>query len=341
MPLSPTTPDLAYEPAHVPPEASPVLFVVIDTEEEFDWHAPLSREALNVDAMRHIGRAQDVLARHRVTPTYVVDFAVASQPAGYGLLRELAADGACRIGAHLHPWVNPPYEEDVTPRNSYACNLPADLERAKLAALVDTIGANLGVRPRTYKAGRYGFGVSTMGALQALAFDVDVSINPHMDFSEDGGPSFDAFDTTPFWFGRERRLLEVPCTGGFVGYAGAAGPALRRFAERPGLRALRAPGVLARAGVVDKVQLSPEGNSLRDLCALTTVLLARGVRTFALTFHSPSVVPGCTPYVRTPADLDEFLGRIDGYCDFFLNRIGGHASTPEQFRDMALRGVTS
>ena len=36
---------------------------------------------------------------------------------------------------------------------------------------------------------------------------------------------------------------------------------------------------------------------------LTRALLARGQRTFVLSLHSPSVVPGNTPYVRSDADL--------------------------------------
>ena len=53
---------------------------------------------------------------------------------------------------------------------------------------------------------------------------------------------------------------------------------------------------------------------------------------FCLEPLSPSVQPGCTPYVRTDQDLHDFLARIDAYCEFFLGEIGGVASTPEEFR---------
>jgi hypothetical protein len=83
--------------------------------------------------------------------------------------------------------------------------------------------------------------------------------------------------------------------------------------------------------VVNKVMLSPEGSTLAEMKALTSVLLRRGVRTFSLTMHSPSVEPGCTPYVRTFSELGQFLDRIDAYCDFFMEEVGGTASTPEDF----------
>ena len=58
----------------------------------------------------------------------------------------------------------------------------------------------------------------------------------HQHQSADGlsavaGPSFEAFDARPFLFGTERRLLEVPCTLGFAGFARRAGLPLHRAAE--------------------------------------------------------------------------------------------------------------
>jgi hypothetical protein len=35
--------------------------------------------------------------------------------------------------------------------------------------------------------------------------------------------------------------------------------------------------------------------------------------------------------VRNTTDLGQFLGRVAGYCDFFLGELGGTASTPEDF----------
>jgi hypothetical protein len=127
-------------------------------------------------------------------------------------------------------------------------------------------------------------------------------------------------------------MLEVPCTHGYVGWARALGAPLRRLAEQPLFEALRMPGILARTGTVNKVMLSPEGNTLEEMVTLTRVLLMRGLRLFSLTFHSPSIDPGHTPYVRSQADLDGFLRRIEKYLEFFFGEMLGTASTPEDFR---------
>jgi hypothetical protein len=329
------------ERVHVAAESRPVLFVVVDTEEEFDWSAGFSSDHTRVGAIRKMGEIHTLLARYGVRPCYVVDFPVAHQPGGYEPLKEFLDAGECTIGAHLHPWVNPPFIEPVTRRNSFGCNLDAALEAEKISALKAEIGTHFGVDARIYKAGRYGFGPSTAQALEDLGFDVDMSINPHMDFSPEGGPSFNAFDASPFFFGKRRPLLEIPCSTGYVGLAGRAGSVLHRLASKPVFRPAHAVGMLSRLGIVNKTMLSPESATRGELCALTRGLLARGMRTFTLTFHSPSVEPGHTPYVRTTRDLAEFTARIESFCDFFFGELEGTPATPEEFRTTALRTQTT
>lgn len=310
----------------------PTLFVVVDTEEEFDWSAPFSRENTSVTAMRHVGRAQAIFDRFGVVPTYVVDYPVASQPEGAAPLQEIAAGGRATIGAHLHPWVTPPHEEEVTRRHSFACNLPAPLERAKLKVLSDCIAGTFGARPTIYKAGRYGLGARTLQFLAELGFETDNSINPHMDYSAEGGPDFGAFDARPCWIGRHR-LLEIPCTTGFAGFLPPSlAVRVHAAATSPLLAPFRAPGVLARLGVVNKAMLSPEGSRLDEMILLTRTLLRHGLRTFTLTFHSPSLEPGHTPYVRTREDLQRFLATLERYFEFFFHELGGVGSTPPAFR---------
>ena len=316
------------EPAALP--SRPTLVVVVDTEEEFDWAAPFSRQATAVTAMRHIDRAQRLCDAAGLAPTYVIDYPVATQPEGYEAISEWARAGRCHIGAHLHPWVTPPFDEAVNGPNSFMSNLPRQLQQAKMRQLYQAIAANTGAAPRVFKAGRYGISRDALAAFEELGLAIDVSVNPCMNFAAQGGPDFSSFDSRPFWIDRPRQLLEVPCTHGFVGWARRQGLRLRRAAEL--LRALRGPGVLSRSGVVNRVMLSPEGNRLHEMIALTRALLADGLTLFSLTFHSPSVVPGHTPYVRSQADLSTFLTTIERYFEFFFGELGGQPSTPERFR---------
>src|SRR3546814_8689236 len=77
----------------------------------FDWHLPHSRDNTSVSAIAAQGPAQQIFARHDIVPTYVVDYPVATTPAAVAVLKSFFDQGACRIGTHLHPWVNPPFQE--------------------------------------------------------------------------------------------------------------------------------------------------------------------------------------------------------------------------------------
>jgi hypothetical protein len=312
----------------------PRLFVVVDTEEEFDWNAPPSRTETNVTAMKHVDRVQKIFDRFQLKPTYVIDYPVASQPAGYEPLLPIHADGRCAIGAHLHPWVNPPYTEEVSPRNTFLMNLPTALQDQKLKALTETIAAVAGKAPIVFKAGRYGLGGDTARLLEQQGYLVDSSVCPRMDFSPIDGPSFADFDSSPFMMSDV--MLEVPCTVDYVGWAGALGRPLHNAASHPSLRALRGIGILSKLGAVNRVMLSPEGNTLTEMMALARTLIDRGARVLTLSFHSPSVAAGHTPYVRTQRDLDEFLERIERFCDYFFGRLNGQPDTMLGFYDRAL-----
>lgn len=322
-----------FTPIDLPASSVPQLFMIVDTEEEFDWSAPFSRESVGVTAIRDVGLLQKTVAPYGLKPTYVVDYPVAATSSSAATLGAFAQAGECRIGAHLHPWVTPPFDEPLIPEMSFGCNLGESIERAKIQELTATIESKLKVRPRVFKAGRYGLGASTVKILDSLRYDVDTSVIPHMDFRADSGPSFLGFSPKPSVFGPARRMLELPCTTGFVGAARRMGERLHGLASAAALAPLRAVGILARSGLLNRVMLSPEGNTLDEMKALTRTLHGDGLRTFALTFHSPSLKPGCTRYVKTSAERDAFLDTINRYCDFFFNDMHGRPTTAEELFD--------
>jgi hypothetical protein len=311
------------------PTDPPVLLVVVDTEEEFDWNAPFDRKNTSVEHMRDIGLFQSVCDAARVRPLYAVDFPIATQETSAAPLREIHASGRCEIGAHLHPWVTPPFEEEVNARNSYPGNLPRDLEKKKIENLVAAIERHLGVRPRSYKSGRYGFGPNTAAALVELGFEVDLSPLPAFDLTADGGPDWSR--TSPEPRRLSPKLLSVPATSAFLGFARGSGPALHRLASSPPFSSLAANAILSRLGILDRLMLSPEGYLPEHHRRLTRSLLDGGQRVFCFTLHSPSLRPGCTPYVASAADRDKFLDACRRTFDFFLGELGAVARTPLEF----------
>jgi glycosyltransferase involved in cell wall biosynthesis len=311
------------------PRASrPHLVVIVDAEEQYDWRLPLSRFNTTVRSMAAQGQAQRIYRHFGVVPTYAVDYPIVAQEAGYRPVMEMLEAGECELGAQLHAWVTPPHEEEVCERHSFACNLPGDLERRKLEALVEAIERRFGMRPRLYRAGRYGTGGNTAAILERLGFDVDCSVVPEGHWNSPDAPDYSGGTARPYWLQAARPILEIPVTAGTVGIARGLGDEFyRRIKSNEAVR-LRLPGILARTGLLNRIRLSPEGNTIEESKQLTRRLVADGHRVFAVSYHSPSLEPGNTPYVRNQADLDRFLNWIERYLEFFFTEMNGVADTP-------------
>lgn len=311
----------------------PLLIVVIDTEEEFDWSKPFDRQANTVTALRHIDRVQDIFDQFGIAPVYVVDYPVADQPAYSERLKHFADDGRAVIGAHLHAWTCPPFEEEVTAHNSYQCNLPLALEREKLLRLIARIEDTFGLRPVVHKAGRYGFDIRSLDMLRELGFQYELSICAGYDCGADGGPDFSRYGAAPYWLDHEGGILALPTTAGFTGAAAGLGKSVYPLVASRVLEPTRLKAVCSRLGLLERIRLSPEGFSLDELKQVTRSLLDQGTRVLTFSFHSPSVVPGHTPYVASDDDLAMFLETCHEYFSFFRHDIGGTFSSPDGIRD--------
>jgi hypothetical protein len=273
--------------------------VFIDTEEEFDWSKPHSPDARSTRAVEAIPAMQARFRAEGVKPIYLVDHPIATDPRARAVLRPIAEAGEGTIGTQLHPWVNPPFEEEVGLRNSFAGNLPPDLERAKIESLTEAIAEGLGQRPLIYRAGRYGVGPNTAAILQDLGYRADASVRPLFDYSADGGPDFSRVRPIPYRVGG---LLEIPLCAALTGPLGRGGGRLYRRIDRFPL----ARSLASRAGLLSRVSLTPEGMPADEVAGAVRRLTEEDVRLFTFSFHSPSLQPGHTPYVRTEADLARF-----------------------------------
>ncbi|WBO20994.1 polysaccharide deacetylase family protein [Sphingomonas abietis] len=315
------------------------FLVFVDTEEEFDWTAPRRRDATATTAIAALPEAHRRLAGFGICPTYLVDYPVAFAPAAVEVLRPLMEAGECAIGTQLHPWVNPPFDEALTVANSFCGNLPEAQERAKLLTLTRCITEAFGRRPQVYRAGRYGIGPNTARLLEEAGYRLDVSVRALFDYSDEGGPDFSRRDCQPSWAGPQRLLMELPLTAVFTGHARRLGRPLYAAAGRVG----RLRGLLARSGLLERIALTPEGTPLPEALRAIHTLIDDDTKLISISFHSPSVVPGHTPYVRDAADLRGFYAWWDGVLDLLARKgiepIGADAliAAAWRARDVGLR----
>jgi hypothetical protein len=310
----------------------PILVMAVDTEEEFDWAKGFDKESTGVTHFEYIHLLQDIFSEYKVKPEYIVDFPIASQEFAISKLLQYYHDGAANLGVHLQSWVNPPFDEETTSYNSYANNLRAALEREKFLRLQEAFQKAVGVPASVFKAGRYGIGANTQVLLESEGFEIDLSSGAGFDLRPSGGPDFSHANPNPYWFGRDRRLLGLPTTGGFFGPLSSFGPLINGDISQYSLPAQFSCRLLSAAHLSQRARLSPEGFSLRDLKGLTKSLLNDGVKVFSFSLHSPSVKPGCTPYVRTVADREAMFKVIRSYFDYFLGDLGGISMTPLELK---------
>lgn len=299
-----------------PAEPAQSFILTVDTEEEFDWSQPIQRDGYTLHSVARLTRFQEFCEGAGVVPVYLLDYPVATSPTAQEALRPAVAAGKAEVGIQLHPWVNPPHEEDVSQFNSFAGNLPASLERAKFRRLYDAIEQGFGTAPLIYRAGRYGVGPDTASLLIEHGVAIDTSVRPRFDYSTHGGPSYRAHPITPWWVDTERRLMELPLTTVYWGL-------LRQFGAKLYPQLWRMPqlrGLLAKAGLLERIPLTPEGVTLDEAIRGIDIALDESLPVLVFSFHSPSLAPGFTPYVRTEADLDAFYDWWRGVFAYLQRR---------------------
>lgn len=299
---------MSFRPAAPPPSHRirwPADFgrrftIFVDTEEEFDWRAPLSRGSRSVTAAAAIPDAARRFGSLGAPLTYLVDHPIATDRAAIDPIRRALEDGVSGVGTQLHPWVNPPHDEAVDARNSFPGNLPPALEAAKLDTLHAAIRDAFAIEPRIYRAGRYGLGPDTLSLLAERGYRIDSSMRAGYDYRGEGGPDFTAIGNDAFR--TAGGVVELPLTTVYTGLLRRGGARLHRRAQG----VPRGLGALARLGLLNRVSLTPEGMPVDEALAAVRAAVGDGLPLLVFSFHSPTLVAGHTPYTRDAAGVAAF-----------------------------------
>ena len=153
------------------------LLVGIDTEGDNQWDAA-ARANQTFENIYALPRLHALFARHGVRPTYVITHPVAGDPRSADVLRALREGGDCEIGAHHHAWETPPCTAEDVRRHAYASTLPRVRFEEQLGSLTTAIEAAIGVRPVSYRSGRFGFSADHVSALERHGYLIESSVAP-------------------------------------------------------------------------------------------------------------------------------------------------------------------
>ena len=255
-------------------------------------------------------------------PVYLCDYPVLTNPESRATMTEMVRTGQCEIGAHVHPWVTPPHQEQVCRTNSFTGNLPYALERAKIETVTAEATAVIGAPPIVFRAGRYGVGPNTHRILGELGYRCDTSVRPRYDYSSEHGPDFRSHPNW-VWQTEENGLIEVPLTTARMGL-------LRRILTISGEGKL--PHALARFRILSRLALTPEGTPVNEALEAIRLMLGEGAETICLSCHSPSASIGHTAFVQNKAELGLFYRWWEKVIDLLIAR----GAEPATYADLLI-----
>ncbi|MCA9246776.1 MAG: polysaccharide deacetylase family protein [Planctomycetales bacterium] len=319
--------------------ARPRLVVTVDTEEEGLWGGEYRREGNTVENIRGVPRFQQICDSLGVRPTYLVDTPVAASDEAVAILRPLQDEGRAEIGAHLHPWCAPPFDEPLGSENSYQCNLPVSLQREKLHNLTGLITKQFGSRPVSFRAGRYGLDVAGARLLEELGYRVDSSVVPFYDYAPQHGPDFRDAPHTPYHVGHASlcqrgeasSILEVPVSTGYTRGEFNVRSRWRAWAASPALRPLHMVGILDRLGLARRVKFSPEQASAAEMRRLVDAYVRQRAPVMVMMLHSSSLSAGHSPYAADAAALEKLLGAMTETIKYCCEEMGMPSQTLAEF----------
>jgi peptidoglycan/xylan/chitin deacetylase (PgdA/CDA1 family) len=310
------------------------LLVGIDTEGDNQWDAR-ARENPTFDNIYALPALHALFARHRVRPTYLITYPVATDQRSAETLQGLLAQGGCEIGAHHHAWETPPCEPDDLRRHLYALSLSADRFGRQIRELSAAIEAAVSDPPVSYRSGRFGFSASHVSALERAGYLVESSVAPLFYEAHKGGPDFVGAPLTPYFLAYDdavvpgsSSVLEIPVSAALNR---RVPPLLERlYARAP--KPYMTKRILRRLGVARVLWLRPSYSSLDDMRKLAARIRAERAPTLNLLFHSSEVVAGKSPYNRTEDELRAFLDRLERFFEYAIGELGALPATFREFR---------
>ena len=292
------------------------LVISIDVEEEGLFSGNYPRVATGVSNVSQLDRLRFLSTEFGVPLTLLATYPVATSTPCATILRTWHERFGAEIGAHLHPWNTPPFGEMSLPEPVRSDNIPASLLEARLHSLISVIHRNIGVRPVSFRMGRFDLGSRMVGILPTMGVLVDSSMVPLRTVV--GGPNHFLCPSDPYWLLRVEgcpALLEVPVT------------------QVPVWRPI--PGMVHRLGkhlpkpLSDQLQVSfryvaalgihPAWYPLRSMKWAVRVHHRRGGRVLNLFLHSSELQPGATPGFKSEADVRQLVRRIRLFMEW-LNR---------------------
>jgi hypothetical protein len=290
-----------------------IVVFTVDVEEQGLFSNRYSRFPA-VDNVLHLDRLEQITSRYNLPLTLLTTYPVIRNQACRDMLCRLTETSGAEIGAHLHPWNTPPFDNEG-PDFLRSAAMPKETLAAKLSNLVEAITVATGTPPVSFRMGRFDFSDAVRELLPAHGLRVDSSAVPLQDTP--AGTRYFLGQTDPYKMDTAQGpILEAPPT------MAAIVPGSARIAA--GLAGM-APAVLSRQirkwfKMLGRVGVQPMGFPLPSMKAAARLHQRRGGRVLSIYLHSSELSPGHHPRLPDQDSVEAYLGKIDSFLSWLATR---------------------
>ncbi|MBI5206561.1 MAG: hypothetical protein HY934_02105 [Candidatus Firestonebacteria bacterium] len=276
------------------------LVITIDVEEDSPKWQPEYPYTLN--NINDIPSLQELFDKYNIKPTYLLTHSVASDKTCIDIFKKIHDKGKCEIGTHLHPWTNPPIEDNERLVATFPCDLSDELLRGKIGRLSEVIYDSFGIFAKSYRAGRYGLDLRTVDLLKKYSYIVDTSITPYVSWKRrDGELSFINAPVTPYFISRDDLLregnssiLEVPLT---IIYA------KKRFYQKP-----------------SPIWFRPSYSTYWQMRNIIDILVNDGTPVLNMMFHSNEISLGQSIFSKNIRQVKSYWKKLDEIFHYIIRQ---------------------
>jgi hypothetical protein len=183
----------------------------------------------------------------------------------------------------------------------------------QLASLTAAIETAVGVRPVSYRSGRFGFSAGHVAGLERLGYLVESSVAPLFYELHKGGPEFVEAPLTPYFLAYDSATR--PGSSGVLEVPGSCGLNLRlpkrlQYAYARAPRPYMTRRVLRALGLIRLRWLRPSYSTLAEMMALAQRLAESREPVLNVLFHSSEAIIEAA-HATEPGRLDAFFERLE------------------------------
>lgn len=296
--------------------------ITVDVEADNQWK---KGSEITLENLNALPRFQALCEKYGFMPTYLVTHEVAESEDAV-VMSEWQKKGRAEVGAHLHPWTNPPFIDEKKEREgrSFLHEFSEDIIREKLRILTLLIAEKFGKRPTSFRAGKWAFNEVVARCLVDEGYIADCSVTPRVKWNEN--LDFRNAPIIPYYI--DNLLLEVPmtivCTQPFVRDSVTM---MRKIDKIPYVSIRKIFNKLLCD--IMWCRVFPE-TTPRDLKRVYLSAKKNNLPVIEFMIHSSELIPGGSIYSKSEKAVEKIYANIEHFFMLLQNE-GVHGVTLSEF----------